>query len=87
MYIIHTDGIEAGDYNEGMALCYKTLALQAVDPNVKPEPDCINLVYEHTISSQTDRTFMNLQEIFKRIESESTVALSAQNQWRTSIIF
>ena len=67
MYIIHTDGIEAGDYNEGMALCYKTLALQAVDPNVKPEPDCINLVYEHTISSQTDRTFMNLQEIFKRI--------------------
>lgn len=35
MYIIHTDGIEAGDYNEGMALCYKTLALQAVDPNVK----------------------------------------------------
>ena len=67
MYIIHTDEIEAGDYNEGMALCYKTLALQAVDPNVKPEPDCINLVYEHTISSQTDRTFMNLQEIFKRI--------------------
>ena len=50
-----------------MALCYKTLALQAVDPNVKPEPDCINLVYEHTISSQTDCTFMNLQEIFKRI--------------------
>ena len=36
MCIIQSDGIEAGDYNEGMALCYKTLALQAVDPNVKP---------------------------------------------------
>lgn len=61
MYIIHTDGIEAGDYNEGMALCYKTLAQEAVDPTVLPESDCINLVYEHTISSQTDRTFTQLQ--------------------------
>ena len=63
MYIIHTDGIEAGDYNDGMALCYKTLALEAVDSDVTPEPDCINIVYEPTISSQTDKKFMDLQDM------------------------
>ncbi len=67
MYIIHTDGIEAGDYNEGMALCYRTLALEAVDPNVQPEPDCINLVYEHTISAQTDRTYRELRELLEKL--------------------
>lgn len=67
MYIIHTDGIEAGDYNEGMALCYRTLALEAVNPNVQPEPDCINLVYEHTISAQTDRTYMELRELLGKM--------------------
>ena len=57
MYIIHTDGVEAGDYNEGMALCYKTLAKEAVKKEVQPEADCINLVYEQTWSSATDRNY------------------------------
>ena len=67
MYIIHTDGIEAGDYNDGMALCYKTLALEAVDSDVTPEPDCINIVYEPTISSQTDKNFMDLQDMLEKM--------------------
>lgn len=67
MYIVHCDGIEAGDYNEGMSLCYKTLAQEAVDPTVQPEADCINLVYEHTISSQTDRNYMELQRLLGKM--------------------
>ncbi|WP_455502697.1 nitrogenase component 1 [Blautia sp.] len=67
MYIIHADGIEAGDYNDGMALCYKTLAQEAVDPNVEPEPDCINIVYEPTISSQTDTNFIVIKELLGKM--------------------
>ncbi len=63
MYIVHTDGVEAGDYNEGMALCYKTLAQEAVLPGVKPEPDLINIVYEQTWSAKTDDNFQKLKKI------------------------
>lgn len=57
MYIVRTDGVEAGDYNEGMALCYKTLARQAVQRDVAPDPMSINIVYEHTISALADQNF------------------------------
>lgn len=57
MYLIPADGVEAGDYNEGMALCYKTLAREAIDRNVQQEKDCINLVYELTWSSATDQNY------------------------------
>lgn len=57
MYLIPTDGVAAGDYNEGMALCYKTLAREAIDRNVEPEKDSINLVYELTWSSATDQNY------------------------------
>ena len=63
MYIVHTDGVEAGDYNKGMALCYKTLAQEAVFRGVEPDADCINLVYEHTISSKTDHNYMTIKAI------------------------
>ena len=63
MYIVHTDGVEAGDYNEGMALCYKTLAQEAVRPDVEPEPDLINIVYEQTWSAKTDDNFQKLKAI------------------------
>lgn len=67
MYIIHTDGIEAGDYNEGMALCYKILAREAIRSGVAQEPDCINLVYEHTISAQTDRTYTVFRDLLGKM--------------------
>jgi len=63
MYIVHTDGVEAGDYNEGMALCYRTLAQEAVRRDVKQEPDLINIVYEQTWSSRTDDNFIKLKSI------------------------
>ena len=67
MYIIHTDGVEAGDYNEGMALCYKTLAEEAVKPAAAPDPDAINIVYEQTFSSEADENFAAVKEILSSL--------------------
>ncbi|MBQ6602122.1 MAG: AAA family ATPase [Eubacterium sp.] len=63
MYIVHTDGVEAGDYNEGMALCYKTLAKEAVGPADSPDPDSINIVYEQTFSSDADENYAAVENI------------------------
>lgn len=63
MYIVRTDGVEAGDYNKGMALCYKTIAREAIKRDVPKRPNAINIVYEHTISSQTDRNFETIKAI------------------------
>ena len=67
MYIIRTDGVEAGDYNEGMALCYRTLAEEAVRPADHPDPDSINIVYELTWSSRTDGSFENIRAILDQL--------------------
>lgn len=63
MYLIPADGVEAGDYNEGMALCYRVLAKEAIDPDVKQEKDCINLVYEQTWSSATDQNYQIIKAL------------------------
>ncbi len=67
MYIVRTDGVEAGDYNEGMALCYRTLAKEAVRREIMPEKDSINLVYEHTISSKTDENYIAVKKILDEL--------------------
>ena len=63
MYLVRTDGVEVGDYNQGMALCYKTLAEEAVWEDEVQEPDSINLVYELTWSSRTDENFQMIKEL------------------------
>ena len=63
LVIVPTDGVEAGDYDDGMALCYKTLAREVVRRDVTPDPDSINIVFEHTISSRTDGNFENVKGI------------------------
>ena len=63
MYLVKTDGVEAGDYNQGMALCYKTLAKEAVWEDEIQEPDSINFVYELTWSSRTDENFQRIKEL------------------------
>ena len=63
LIIVHTDGVDAGDYNEGMALCYKTLAKEAVQPGVERDPDSINIVYEQTWSARTDGNYEILRSM------------------------
>ena len=65
MYIVKSDGVEEGNYTEGMALCYRTLAKEAVWLDVRQEKDCINVVYEHTIASRMDQNHMELLSILE----------------------
>ncbi|MCR5009970.1 MAG: AAA family ATPase [Clostridia bacterium] len=64
MYIVRTDGVEAGDYNDGMALCYRTLADEAIQAPDAPDADSINIVYEQTWSSRTDGDYEAMKRIF-----------------------
>lgn len=64
-YVVPVDGIEEGDYNEGMAACYKALAKEAVNPTVRPEEEYLNLVYEKTWSSKTDINYMIIRDILE----------------------
>ena len=67
MYIVHSDGVEEGSYNEGMALCYKTLAREAVKPVKEIDKDSINLVYELSWSLKRQDNYLKLEEIFKAL--------------------
>lgn len=67
MILVRTDGVEAGDYNEGMALCYRTLAREGIRRNVEKDPAAINIVYEHVISSQTDQNYEVLREMLEEM--------------------
>ena len=67
MYIVPTDGVEAGDYNQGMSLCYQVLANEMVQRDVPQDADALNLVYEHTISAQTDRSYQMVTNIVNQL--------------------
>ena len=51
------DGIEVGDYNAGVQLCYRVLAEQMIDPDVEPEDGCVNLVYERMIAPNREENY------------------------------
>ena len=63
MIIVPADGVEAGDYDDGMALCYRVLAREAVRRGVPVDPNAVNLVFEHTISARTDQNYETVREM------------------------
>ncbi len=65
MYIVQTDGVEAGDYNDGVALCYKTLAKEAVKPADETDRDSINIVYELNYSLNADDDYEEMEAILR----------------------
>ncbi len=67
MYIVKSDGVEEGSYNDGMALCYKTLAMEAVKPAEKKDRDALNLVYELSWSIKTQDDYLVLEGLLKEL--------------------
>ena len=63
LIIVKADGVEAGDYNAGMALCYREIARQMISRDVKTESDCVNIVYESVIASNRDRNHRVLKRL------------------------
>ena len=67
MYIVKSDGVEEGSYNDGMALCYKTLAKEAVKHAEKKDRDALNLVYELSWSLKTQDDYLVLEGLLKEL--------------------
>ncbi len=67
MYIVKSDGVEEGSYNDGMALCYKTLAREAVKPVDRQDKDSINLVYEQSWSLKTHDDYLVLEDLLSSL--------------------
>lgn len=65
MYIIHADGVEVGDYNDGMAFCYKAIANEAIKPVENVDKESINIVYELNWSLNTQDNYEKIEALLK----------------------
>lgn len=54
---VKADGNLSGDYLQGMLMAYTGLARQIVDPDVKPEPDTVNVVFEKVVTKNAESNF------------------------------
>lgn len=54
---VKTDGNLTGDYLQGMLMAYTELAKQIIDPEVKPEPDTVNIVFEKVVIKNAESNF------------------------------
>ena len=54
---VKTDGNLTGDYLQGMLMAYTELAKQIVDPEIKPEPDTVNIVFEKVVIKNDESNF------------------------------
>ena len=54
---IKADGNMAGDYLQGMLMCYTSLARQVIKRDVPEIPDTVNVVFEKTVVTNTAENF------------------------------
>lgn len=62
VHLIYTDGVAPGDYNAGMALCYREIAAQVIRRDVECIPNTINIVYENVRASNRERNYKLFKE-------------------------
>ena len=54
---VKADGNLTGDYLQGMLMAYTELAGQIIDPEIQPEPDTVNIVFEKVVLKNADSNF------------------------------
>ncbi|MEE0201329.1 MAG: nitrogenase component 1 [Muricomes sp.] len=64
---IKTDGNLSGDYLQGMLMCYTELAKQIIDPDVQPEPDTVNIVFEKVVAKNTENNFHIIRDYLDKM--------------------
>ena len=62
-----TDGNLTGDYLQGMLMAYTELARQIVDPDVKPELDTVNVVFEKVVIKNAETNFAVIKSFLDRM--------------------
>ena len=64
---IKADGNLTGDYMQGMLMAYTEIAKQIIDPDVKPEPDTVNIVFEKVVIKNAEDNFAVIKSFLDRM--------------------
>ena len=64
---ISADGDINGDYMDGIRICMHTLAQKLIDPDIKPEGRCVNLVNEASVSVNRDVNYRTISSLLGRM--------------------
>ena len=64
---IKADGNLAGDYLQGMLMCYTELARQIIDPQAAEVPDTVNIVFEKVVAKNTETNFHIIRDFLWRM--------------------
>jgi nitrogenase iron protein len=64
---VPSDGVMAGDFNEGMLGAYMAIAEHFIDESVKPVDLLVNLIGEPNLSTSVDRNFEAMDRIFRAL--------------------
>ncbi|MDR1604862.1 MAG: AAA family ATPase [Gracilibacteraceae bacterium] len=67
VYTVKTDGNLAGDYLQGMLLCYTSLAGAIIKRGVPPVPDTVNVVFEKVVARNTNGNFALIEGFLGRL--------------------
>lgn len=64
---VKADGNLTGDYMQGMLMAYTELAKQIIDPDVKTEPDTVNIVFEKVVIKNAEDNFAVIKSFLDRM--------------------
>lgn len=64
---IKADGNLTGDYMQGMLMAYTEIAKQIIDPDVKPEPDTVNIIFEKVVIKNAEDNFAVIKSFLDRM--------------------
>ncbi|MCL2227817.1 MAG: AAA family ATPase [Oscillospiraceae bacterium] len=67
VFTLRTDGNMAGDYLQGMLMCYTELARQVISRSVRPEENLVNIVFEKVISKNTADNFALIESYLRQM--------------------
>jgi hypothetical protein len=64
---IKADGNMAGDYLQGMLMCYTSLARQIIRKDAPAVPDTVNIVFEKIVVTNTNNNFKVMSGFLSRL--------------------
>ena len=65
---VHTDGVIAGDYMEGIRMALRRIGEELVDPSVKPSGRLVNLINETGVSVNKEENFRILETLLHALD-------------------
>lgn len=64
---VKSDGVNEGDYAQGMLNAYIAVAEALIDPTVKPEKNLVNLVGEKNASTRVEKNYLEVSRLLSAL--------------------